>query len=171
MFVHCTVEHGRKFVPVRLSVTPELPAVALDGEIDAMDGAAGEEGAVTVKSIVFEVAGAFAVAEPVVTVIGMPGGMLAKAMSDAEISAVSCVEPTNVVWRPLPFQFTTEPFTKFTPFTVSVIPDAVQEGVEGGVAFGFADDDKDAILGGLITKFCDAGHDVGAMLNTSTQAL
>jgi hypothetical protein len=44
----------------------------------------------------------------------------ADAMSAAGIDAVSCVAETNVVVRLAPFQRTTEPATKFEPFTVSV---------------------------------------------------
>jgi hypothetical protein len=54
----------------------------------------------------------------------------ADAMSAAVMLAVSCVALTNVVTRAEPFQFTTEPLTKFAPFTVSVNPVALHEGVE-----------------------------------------
>jgi len=77
------MEHGRKFAPVRLNVTPELPAVALAGEINEIAGVGRPEAAVTVKSTVFEVAW------PFVTVTAMPGAALANAMSEAEIVAVS----------------------------------------------------------------------------------
>ena len=42
------------------------------------------------------------------------------AMSAAEMAAVTLVLPTNVVVRADPFQSTTEPETKFEPFTVRV---------------------------------------------------
>jgi hypothetical protein len=41
-------------------------------------------------------------------------------MSAAEMEAISLVLLTNVVVRADPFQFTTEPETKFEPFTVRV---------------------------------------------------
>jgi hypothetical protein len=44
----------------------------------------------------------------------------AVAMSAAEMEAVSLVRLANVVVRGDPFQSTTEPKTKFEPFTVSV---------------------------------------------------
>jgi hypothetical protein len=53
-----------------------------------------------------------------------------KAVSVAEIAAVSCVALTKVVWRGEPFQFTTSPFgTKFVPFTVRMMPAGLQAGV------------------------------------------
>ena len=149
-FVHCTVEHGRKLLPVRFNVAPELPAVALAGEIDAMAGIARDEGAVTEKLAAFEVAW------PFVTPIPTPGDALANAISEGEMTAVSCDALTNVVRRPVPFvagvlkpHMTVEPFTKFAPFTVSVIPELVHEGVDGG--------DNEEMLGGLMAK---VWHDV-----------
>ena len=60
-----------------------------------------------------------------------------KAVSAAEIAAVSCVALTKVVARGVPFQLTTEAATKFVPFTTRVNPDAPQYcmeaiGVEDG---------------------------------------
>ena len=51
------------------------------------------------------------------------------AISEARIAAVNCVADPYVVVRFDPFQRTTEPFTKFVPFTVSVkaAPPAVAE--------------------------------------------
>ena len=53
----------------------------------------------------------------------------AAAISEARIAAVNCVADPYVVVRFDPFQRTTEPFTKFVPFTVSVkaAPPAVAE--------------------------------------------
>ena len=53
-----------------------------------------------------------------------------KAVSVAKIAAVSCVALTNVVVRGVPFQLTTDPATKFVPFTTSVKPDEPQYGIE-----------------------------------------
>jgi hypothetical protein len=44
----------------------------------------------------------------------------ALATSPAVIAVVTCVLDTNVVVRAAPLKFTTEPETKFVPFTVSV---------------------------------------------------
>ena len=78
-----------------------------------------------------------------VTVAG-PG----KAVSVAEIAAVSCVALTNAVWRGEPFQFTTSPLgTKLAPFTVRVIPAGLQDGV---VFDDVADPESDVIVGRAI---------------------
>src|SRR5260370_41583588 len=53
-----------------------------------------------------------------------------KAVSEAEIVAVSCVALTNVVSRGDPFQLTTDPLTKLVPFTVRVKPAGLQYDVE-----------------------------------------
>jgi hypothetical protein len=53
-----------------------------------------------------------------------------KAVSAAEIAAVSCVALAKVVARGVPFQLTTEAATKFVPFTTRVNPDAPQYGME-----------------------------------------
>jgi len=53
--VHCTTEQGRRFVPVAVRVAPEVPAVAVAGEMDVIVGAGGDE-AETVKGKVFETA-------------------------------------------------------------------------------------------------------------------
>src|SRR5271157_44730 len=60
--------------------------------------------------------------------------VLAAAISEARIFAVSCEPLTKVVVRALPFQFTTEPETKPVPFTVSVKatpPGAAVSGTSG----------------------------------------
>ena len=78
-----------------------------------------------------------------VTVAG-PG----KAVSVAEIAAVSCVALTKVVWRGEPFQFTTNPLgTKFVPFIVKVMP----AGLQAGVVFDdVVDPDSDVMVGRTI---------------------
>ena len=55
----------------------------------------------------------------------------ATAMSEARIEAVSWVEETYVVVRSAPFQRTTEPETKFVPFTVRVNADPPAIAEEG----------------------------------------
>jgi hypothetical protein len=70
-----------------------------------------------------------------------------KAVSVAEIAAVSWVALTKVVVRGVPFQLTTEAATKFVPFTTSVNPDAPQYGME---AIGVEDGEieVEVIVGG-----------------------
>jgi hypothetical protein len=53
-----------------------------------------------------------------------------EAVSVGRIAAVSCIALTNVVGRGDPFQLTTEPLTKFVPFTVRVKPAGLQYDVE-----------------------------------------
>ena len=70
-----------------------------------------------------------------------------KAVSTAEITAVSCVALTKVVARGVPFQLTTEAATKFVPFTTRVNPDAPQYGIEAaGVVDG--EIEVEVIVGG-----------------------
>jgi hypothetical protein len=70
-----------------------------------------------------------------------------KAVSAAEIAAVSCVALTKVVGRGVPLQLITEAATKFVPFTTRVNPDAPQYGMEAtGVEDG--EIEVDVIVGG-----------------------
>ena len=77
----------------------------------------------------------------------------AEAISAAEMTAVSCVELTNVVGRAELFQFTTDALTKFAPFTVRVNPEVLQDGVEFEEV---VEDDKEAIVGGTIVNGSEA---------------
>ena len=118
---HCTTEHGRKLPPVTLIVNAAVPAVALTGNSEETVGTDSEAGAVTEKLTEFDMT------EPLDTVIGSDPWNAAS----AEVSnAVSCVVLTNVVARGEPIQLTTEPLTKFVPFTVNVMPDRVQAAAE-----------------------------------------
>jgi len=103
-----TTELLTKLLPLTVSVNPEVPAVALLGEILLNDG----DGLLTASDIVPE-------AEPsglVTPIARVP----VDAMSLAGIAAVSRVPLTNVVVRFEPFTWTTDPFTKFEPLAVSV---------------------------------------------------
>jgi hypothetical protein len=115
---HCTTVHGRTDVPLTLSVNAGPPAAALaigsEGELGA--------GRFAVGVVIVKVTGPdVAVGLDTVTTAA-PG----KAASAAIIAAVSCVALTNVVARGVPFQLTTDPATKFVPFTTSVKPDEPQ---------------------------------------------
>jgi hypothetical protein len=132
---HCTTEHGKKFPPVTLSAMAAVPAVALAGKKEAIVGTGRAAGAVREKLKGFERT------EPLLTVTGcVPWNAASAEVS----SAVSCVALTNVVARGEPFQLTTEPFTKFVPFTVSVRPDRLQDAVE--------DPETDVMAGGDIVN-------------------
>jgi len=145
---HWTTEHGNKLPPlVPLASTPSKnaadPAAALDGKSVVMTGVgSGVVGDATVKGEDTEDKEGI-VELDTVTVAG-PG----KAVSVAEIAAVSCVALTKVVWRGDPFQFTTSPFgTKLVPFTVRVMP----AGLQAGVLFAdVVDAESDAMVGRTI---------------------
>jgi hypothetical protein len=126
-FVHCTTEHGSKFVPVTINVAPAAPAVAVEGEIEAIVGAGGDEAA-TEKGDAFE-------RTPLLdtSMLTFPGD----AINEAGTTAVSCVELTKVVVSAagsagggFTAHSTTEPFTKFVPVTVRVTAEALHDGVE-----------------------------------------
>jgi hypothetical protein len=119
-------------VTFREKVDP--PAVALAGAKLVIAGRGSDE-AETVK-------GADAEATPELdTVIDAAP---AAAISPGEIAAVSCVALTKVVARGELFQLTTEPFTKFVPFTVRVKPVVVQD----GVAFDCVVEDDNEVMDG-----------------------
>ena len=136
---HCTLEQGRKLLPVTLKENPTVPAVAPTGEMDAIT-AAGSDEAETVKGTEFE-------GTPKLdTVIDAAP---AEVISEAGMEAVSWVELTNVVVRPELFQSTTEPFTKFVPLTVRMNP----VGLHDGVVFDeVVEEDKEAMAGGAIVN-------------------
>ena len=127
---HWTTEHGTRLPPLALlASTPSMnaldPLATLGGKRVVIAGiGSGVVDGATVKGEDREDKAGI-VALETVTVLG-PG----KAVSAAEIAAVSCVELTNAVCRGKPFQFTTSPVgTKFVPFTVRVIPAGLQAGV------------------------------------------
>lgn len=143
-----TIEQGTKplfaaLLPFTPSVNAAAPAKALEGVSPAITGVGSgvvEEAIVNVDAV--EASDGI---ETLETVIAMDP---AKAVSSAEIAAVSCVGLTNVVGRGEPFQFTVSPLaTKLVPFTVSVIP----VGAHSGVVLDDVDDaESDVIVGSAI---------------------
>jgi hypothetical protein len=128
---HWTTEHGTRLPPLALlASTPSInaadPAATLGGNRFVITGlGSGVVDGATVKGEDREAKDGI-VALDTVTFTGDVG----KAVSVAEIAAVSCVALTKVVWRGEPFQFTTNPFgTKLVPFTVRLIPAGLQAGV------------------------------------------
>lgn len=160
-FIHCTTEHGSRFMPLTVKVTAEAPAVAPVGERALIVGA-GEDAAEIVNPSGFE-------KDPRLdtSIFTEP----AEAVSETGIAAVSCVELTNVVARtvvtggvPGIIQSTTELFTKFEPVTVRVAP----EGLHDGVVFDeVVDDDKELMAGGAIANgICVEVPPPGVSVNT-----
>ncbi len=151
------------FVPVTIKGRATVPAVAVAGEMDAIVGAGSDEAEI-VKGKLFE-----RTPELDTSIFTVP----AEAISEAGMVAVSCVELTNVVGSTegsagggFIAQSTTEPFTKFVPFTVTVTP----EGLHDGVVFDeVVEDDKEVMEGATIVNWIPA--DVpppGPRVNTST---
>lgn len=127
---HWTTEHGAKLPPLALlASTPSMNAADLAATLGGKSvviaglGSAAVDGA-TVKGE--ETEDKDGIVELDTVMVAGPG----KAVSVAEIAAVSWVALTKAVWRGEPFQFTTSPFgTKFVPFTVRVMPAGLQAGV------------------------------------------
>ena len=145
---HWTTEHGAKLPPLApLASTPSRnagdPAAVLAGKSVVMTGAgSGVVDGATVK--VEDVEDKEGIVELDTVTVAGPG----KAVSVAEIAAVSCVALTNAVWRGEPFQFTTSPLgTKLAPFTVRVIPAGLQDGV---VFDDVVDPESDVMVGRAI---------------------
>lgn len=119
---HCTTEQGRKFVPVTVKVSAGLPAPMVVCDRDARAGDAGMEvGVVSVKGTAGDVP-----IELVTVTLAVPEN----AAAAAGIAEVNCVALTKVVGSCAPFQFKTASLVKFVPFTVSVKPCALQDGVD-----------------------------------------
>ena len=137
--VICTLEQGRKFVPVTTTENPGVPAVAPAGETAVIVGT----DSVAVETVNEAAAELTPLLETVMEAVP------ALAISDAGIAAVSCVALTKVVERAAPFQFTTEPLTKFVPVTVNVKPDGLHEGV---LFVDVVDDESEVIAGARIAK-------------------
>ena len=162
-FTHCATEQGRILLPVSVTVCAGLPTAAEVTDSVGAPGAASGAGVVIVKGRLLEVPGEALAAGLETETVAVPEN----AVSVAGICAVTCVALTYVVGRGEPFQFTMEPptatpftvelFTKFVPFTVSVIPVALQKGVE---ACEEVDADSDVTVG--------AGPGGGAIVKKTT---
>jgi hypothetical protein len=143
-------------LPVTLSGNATVPAVAPAGEMEAITAAG------SVEAEIVKEAGAELTAELDTVIDADP----AEAISENGMAAVSCVELTNVVPRAEPFQLTTEPFTKFVPFTVRVNPDGLHDGV---VFDEVVEEDKDVIVGGVMVNWiCPEIPPPGPSVSTST---
>ena len=89
----------------------------------------------------------------------------AAATSEPGTAALKVVALPNVVVRAVPFQFTTEPLTKFVPVTVSVNADAPAAAVVGEIEVSVG-------AGLLMLKVCeDDVPPTGVGLNTVTEAV
>jgi hypothetical protein len=153
LFVHCTTEQGRRFVPVTDNVTAAVPAVAFVGEMVAIVGAGSDEGEI-VKGKAFERA-----PELDTSTFTVP----AEAISETGMMAVSCVGLTNVVASTggtggggLTTHSTTELFTKFVPFTVRVTPEELHAAV---VFDEVVEETREETVGGTIMN--ESGVEAG----------
>lgn len=109
---HCTLELGRKFVPLTVRVMSPEPANTVVGLIFVSVGT----GALTVNVCALEV-------PPVVPgVFTVTGTDAEEATRDAEIDAFNCVLSRKVVGTAVPFQFTTEEPLYPVPVTVRTKP-------------------------------------------------
>jgi hypothetical protein len=144
--VHCTTEHGTRFVPVTVIVVLADPAVAVAGRIPEIVGAGSDAGEI-VNAVELDSTPEFETCictEP------------AKATSPAGTTAVSFVGLTNVVLKVdgragggFAIQLTIEPVTKFVPVTVSTTSEAPHDGVE---LFEVVDEDSEVIVGPVIVN-------------------
>ena len=132
-------------VPLMVRMRAGLPATALEGNSAVMVG--GFVAIVNVYELDLTPPGLDTVT----------GTVPAVRMSDAGTGAVTSVADTNVVVSDVPFQFTVEPGTKFTPFTNSVKfgPPAATDAGLSPVITGAADTVKftvlETVLSGLST--------------------
>jgi hypothetical protein len=124
-------------LPVTVSARAPEPAAMLDCDNEAIPGAARFAGVIRLNGKEFD-----APTELDTETLTWPGN----AVSVARIEAFTWVEPTNVVARGKPFQFTIESLVKFAPVTVSVIPAALQYGVE---ACEVVEDESELTAGGV----------------------
>ena len=116
-----TTDPATKLPPLTVSVNPELPAIALAGEMLPRDGTGLATVSVSADEVPPPGAGFTAVTDK----------LPALATSDAAIAAVSCVPLTKVVVRLAPFTFTTVPEIKLLPVKVRVNPALPGETVDG----------------------------------------
>jgi hypothetical protein len=135
-------------VPLTVKEKASAPVVALVCEMEVIAGAGGDE--------VEIVKGSVLVRTPKFDTSIFTGTVEGEAISKGGMAAMSCVELTKVVASgviaggvPGTIHSTTDPFTKFAPFTVSVTPGGLHAGV---VALEFVEDDNEAIVGALIVK-------------------
>jgi len=147
---HWTTEQGDSVPPFEpLPSTPSVnagdPAAALEGRSVVITGVgSGVVDAAMVKAAAAEAREGMVTLDTVM--FAGPG----KAVSTAEIAAVSWVALTKVVARGEPFQFTVRPLgTKFVPLTVSVMPASLQAGVEFDVV---EEAESDVMVGRAIGK-------------------
>ncbi len=125
-------------LPCKVSVNAGPPAAAEFGAIEVREGVGNAvAGVERVKGNELEAPTEFDTVTRAV-----PGN----AAFVAGMEAVICVALTKVVGCPAPFQFTVASLVKFVPFTVSVKPWALQDGVE---AAEVVDAERDAIAGGV----------------------